>query len=180
IYQLPFHGNRLIEGWQLSGIFTAQSGSPFSISDGFDQAGLDNNVASTRPNVTPGCNPYVRKKVLGPTGIIEPQWINSSCFTLEPAGTLGNAGRNTLVGPRHINLDFALLKNTKITERLQAQFRAEFFNIANRTDFGGPNASLFSSAGPTDTGAPTPTYGYIGGTAPNSQREIQFAIKLLF
>ena len=66
IYQLPFHGNRLIEGWQVSGIFTAQSGSPFSISDGFDQAGLDNNVASTRPNVVPGCNPYVREKTLNP------------------------------------------------------------------------------------------------------------------
>lgn len=180
IYQLPFHGNRLIEGWQLSGIFTAQSGSPFSISDGFDQAGLDNNVASTRPNVTPGCDPYVRKKVLGPTGIVEPQWINGSCFTLEAPGTLGDAGRNTLVGPRFINLDFAILKNTRITERLNAQFRAEFFNLPNRTDFGPPNPSLWSAAGGADAGTPTPTYGYIGATLPNSQREIQFAIKLLF
>jgi hypothetical protein len=180
IYQLPFRGNRLVEGWQLSGIFTAQSGSPFSISDGFDQAGLDNNVASTRPNITPGCDPYVRRKVLGPTGIVEPQWINSSCFSLEPAGTLGNGGRDTLLGPRLINLDFALLKNTRITERLNVQFRAEFFNIANRTDFVAPNASLFSAAGPADTGVPTPTYGYIAGTVPNSQREIQFAVKLLF
>ena len=129
IYQLPFHGNRLIEGWQVSGIFTAQSGSPFSISDGFDQAGLDNNVASTRPNVVPGCNPYVRKLTTNPfTNIVEPEWLNpvDTCYTLEPAGTLGDAGRNTLVGPRNINLDFALLKNTKITERLQAQFRASF------------------------------------------------------
>ena len=195
IYQLPFHGNRLIEGWQLSGIFTAQSGSPFSISDGFDQAGLFNNVAATRPNVTPGCNPYVRKKILGPTGIIEPQWINSSCFALEPVGTLGNAGPYTLVGPRFINLDFALLKNTKITERVSAQFRAEFFNLPNRTDFGAPNSSLFFFACPpffvaihVCTGAegggdgafPSSTYGYIGGTLPNTQREIQFAIKLLF
>ncbi len=183
IYQLPFHGNRLIEGWQVSGIFTAQSGSPFSISDGFDQAGLDNNVASTRPDVTPGCNPYVRKLTVNPfTNIVEPEWLNpvDTCYTLEPAGTLGNAGRNTLVGPRNINLDFALLKNTKITERLQAQFRAEFFNIANRTDFIAPNASLYSAAGGADTGSPTPGYGFIDATVPNSQREIQFAIKLLF
>lgn len=183
IYQLPFHGNRLVEGWQVSGIFTAQSGSPFAISDGFDQAGLDNNVASTRPDVTPGCNPYVKKLTVNPfTQIVEPEWLNpvDTCYTLEPAGTLGNAGRNTLVGPRNINLDFALLKNTKITERLQAQFRAEFFNIANRTDFIAPNASLFSAAGGADTGTPTPGYGFIDGTVPNSQREIQFAIKLLF
>lgn len=181
IYTLPFRGNRLVEGWQLSGIFTAQSGSPFSISDGFDQAGLSNNAQSTRPDVVPGCNPYVRTREPFPgSPIDEPQWINSSCFTLQPVGTLGDAGRNTLIGPRFLNLDFALLKNTKITERLQAQFRAEFFNIANRTDFGLTNASLFTAAGPADTGVRSPTYGFIGGTVPNSQREIQFALKLLF
>ncbi|GEM_PF-195108 len=196
IYQLPFHGNRLVEGWQMSGIFTAQSGFPFSISDGFDQAGLFNNVASTRPNVVPGCNPYVKTRSTNPqSGILEPHWINSSCFTLEPVGTLGNAGRNTLVGPRHINLDFALLKNTRITERLNAQFRAEFFNVANHTDFGLPSASLYSFACPTgvfptflcvpatgggDGGFANSSYGYIGGTAPNSWREIQFAVKLIF
>jgi hypothetical protein len=196
IYQLPFRGNRLVEGWQLSGIFTGLSGSPFSISDGFDQAGLFNNVASTRPNVTPGCNPYVRKRGVQPgSGITEPQWLNSTCFTLEPVGTLGNAKRDTLVGPRLINLDFALLKNTRITERLQAQFRAEFFNIANRTDFVLPNGSLFSgvcgapgvgacvgASGGVDGGTnlPTSTYGWIGATVPSSQREIQFALKLIF
>jgi hypothetical protein len=204
IYTLPFHGNRLVEGWQLSGIFTAQSGSPFSISDGFDQAGIDNNVASTRPDVTSGCNPYVRKKVMGPTGIVEPEWLNTSdnnaandsCFTLEPVGTLGDAGRNTLFGPRFINLDFGLLKNTKITERVSAQFRAEFFNLPNRTDFIAPNASLFTAVGgPCAAGSPTclsatggvdsgstrgSTYGFIAATIPNSQREIQFALKLLF
>jgi hypothetical protein len=196
IYQLPFHGNRLIEGWQMSGIFTAQSGSPFSISDGFDQAGLFNNVASTRPNVVPGCNPYVRTRSKNPqSGILEPQWINNSCFTLQPVGTLGNAGRNTLYGPRHVNLDFALLKNTRITERLNAQFRAEFFNLANHTNFGPPGASLYSFACPTgvfppflcapaagggDGGFVNSAYGYIGGTAPDSWREIQFAVKLIF
>lgn len=184
IYALPFHGNRLIEGWQMSGIFTAQSGAPFSISDGFDQAGLFNNVAATRPDVTPGCNPYVRRRTLGPTGIIEPQWINSSCYTLEPVGTLGNAGRDTLVGPRMINVDFALLKNTRITERINAQFRAEFFNIANRTDYVNPGSSLYFAGiglpGGGDFGIPNPTYGWIGGTVPNSQREIQFAVKLIF
>jgi Carboxypeptidase regulatory-like domain len=196
IYQLPFHGNRLIEGWQLSGIFTAQSGSPFSISDGFDQAGLVNNAEATRPDYTPGCDPYVRQKVLNPvSGIVEPEWLNNdgACFTLEPAGTLGDAGRNTLIGPRFINLDFAILKNTKITERLQAQFRAEFFNLPNRTDFVAPNASVFTAVcgigapdcvpatGGVDGGSTFgSTYGFIDGTIPNSQREIQFAVKLLF
>ena len=205
VYALPFHGNRLVEGWQVSGIFAARSGSPFSISDGFDQAGLFNNVASTRPDVIPGCNPYVKRRAVNPvTGILEPEWLNpsvsnaanNSCFTLEPVGTLGNAGRNTLFGPRFINLDFALVKNTRITERFQAQFRAEFFNLPNRTDFVAPNASLLSRvSGGCAAGSPTclsatgggdagsvlgSTFGFIGGTIPNSQREIQFAVKLLF
>jgi hypothetical protein len=196
IYQLPFRGNRLVEGWQVSGIFTAQTGSPFNVLDGFDQAGLDNNVADTRPDVIPGCNPYVERRALGPTGIVEPQWINSSCYTLQPAGTLGNARQNQLFGPRLINLDFALLKNTKITERLQAQFRAEFFNIANRTDFLAPNGSLFTGAA-SPVGCAPPlcalatgggdggslagtTFGFIAATAPNTQREIQFGLKLIF
>ena len=185
-YQLPFHGNRLVEGWVLSGIFTWRRGLPFSVLDGFDQAGLFNNVADTRANMTPGCNPYVKKRVLGPgVPYAEPQWINGSCFALEPAGTLGNQRRDTFLGPRFINLDFALLKNTKITERLSAQFRAEFFNIANRTDFATPNASLNIPAalglpGGADAGIPSPTYGFITATVPNSQREIQFALKLIF
>jgi Carboxypeptidase regulatory-like domain len=186
VYTLPFKGNRLVEGWQLSGIFTAQSGMPFSISDGFDQAGLFNNVASTRPDVTPGCDPYVKKRAIGPgVPYIEPQWINGSCFSLEPVGTLGNAGRNTLVGPRNINLDFALHKDTRINERFSTEFRAEFFNIANRTDFALPNASLYIPAalglpGGADTGIPSATYGWMTATVPNSQREIQFALELIF
>jgi hypothetical protein len=93
-------------------------------------------------------------------------------------------------------LDFALLKNTKITERLQAQFRAEFFNIANRTDFMLPNGSLFTGAA-SPVGCAPPlcalaagggdggslagtTFGFIAATAPNTQREIQFGLKLIF
>ncbi len=185
IYTLPFKGNRLVEGWQVGGIFTAQSGIPFGISDGFDQAGLFNNVASTRPDVTPGCNPYVRNKVLNPlTNTVEPQWINSTCYSLEPVGTLGDAGRNTLVGPRNINLDFDLHKITRINERLSTEFRAEFFNLPNRTDFGPPLASLYffpiGIGGGADVGVPYPSYGYITSTVPNSQREIQFALELTF
>ncbi|HEX4076688.1 MAG TPA: carboxypeptidase regulatory-like domain-containing protein [Candidatus Acidoferrales bacterium] len=181
VYALPFRGNRLVEGWQLSGIFTAQSGSPFTVTDGFDQAGIDSNAALPRPNVVPGCDPYIEKKELSPSGIIEPLWFDTSCYSLEPAGTLGGLGRNTLVGPRFINLDFALLKNTKITERLQAQFRAEFFNIANRTDFLPPATGLYGGSDGLGGGTPASVPpGFIGGTVPNSQREIQFAVKLLF
>ena len=81
IYQLPFRGNRLVEGWQVSGIVTLQSGSPFSVMDGFDQAGLNNNVADTRPNVTPGCNPYVNKRV----AVEDPEHLSSRSGSIPPA-----------------------------------------------------------------------------------------------
>jgi hypothetical protein len=197
VYLLPFRGNRLVEGWQVSGIFTAQSGSHFTVTDGFDQTGLNDNAQTPRPDAVPDCDLYVNKKEVSPSGIIEPLWFNTSCYTLQTAGTLGDLGRNTLTGPRFINLDFALLKNTKITERLQAQFRAEFFNIANRTDFGLPNSGLFSGSctvgtpgcvGPpgaaAGAGGGTPEValppGFIGLTVPNSQRQIQFGLKLIF
>jgi Carboxypeptidase regulatory-like domain len=190
LYALPFRGNRAIEGWQLSGIFTAQSGSPFSVSDGFDQAGIDNNFQSTRPDVVPGCNPYAGARTVT-------NWFNANCFQLQPAGTLGNAGRNTLVGPRFTNFDFAILKDTKITERLQAQFRAEFFNILNHPNFEAPLGFLYTGActpGPSSSGCTALPASGPGGALPsaiastilstipalNSQREIQFAIKLLF
>jgi hypothetical protein len=83
-YQLPFHGNRLVEGWLLSGIFTWRPGTPFSVSDGFDQAGLFNNVAATRPNITPGCDPYVKKR---PPGL--------AYRTLSPSGSAAPASRST-------------------------------------------------------------------------------------
>jgi hypothetical protein len=195
VYTLPFRGNRLVEGWQVSGIFTAQSGSPFTVSDGFDQTGLNDNAQTPRPNSVPGCDPEVDKREVALGGIIEPLLLNTDCFTLQTAGTLGDGLRNSVVGPRFINLDFALLKTTKITERISAQFRAEFFNIANRTDFANPTSTLFSGScavgGPGCVGPPgavdgagggTPTVnaGFSDLTIPNSQRQIQFGLKLLF
>jgi hypothetical protein len=180
VYALPFQGNRLVSGWQLSGIFTAQTGSPFTVNDGFDQAGINSNAVNPRPNVVPGCNPYIEKKEASPSGLVEPLWFNTSCFAIETAGTLGDSKRNSLIGPRLINLDFALLKNTKITEGLSAQFRAEFFNIANRTDFIPPLGTLFTGSSVGGGGVPNPTAPFLGATIPNSQREIQFALKLIF
>ena len=180
VYLLPFHGNRLVEGWQVSGIFTAQSGSPFTVTDGFDQAGVNSNAVTPRPNVVPGCDPYINKREDSPSGIVEPLWLNTNCYEIEAPGTLGDGTRNSLVGPRFINMDFALLKNTRITERLQAQFRAEFFNIANRTDFLNPLGALFTGPSATGGGIASPTAPFLSATLPNTQREIQFGLKLLF
>jgi Carboxypeptidase regulatory-like domain len=160
---LPFHGNRLVEGWQLSGIVSANTGLPFNISNGIDQVGYQNSGVS-RPDYVSGCQVSV--------GQIN-EWFNPACFSLEPFGTLGNTGRNTGRGPNFVNADFAVLKDTKITEAIGLQFRAEFFNILNHPNFGLPASAVFTSSGRNSTAGKITS---VVGTA----RQIQFALKLIF
>ena len=166
VYQLPFRGNRLIEGWQLSGIQAFRTGVPFSITTGFDTALLGNNFATPRPNRIAGCDITANQTRI--------HWYNPDCFQLQPAGTLGNAGRNIGTAPSYATLDINLAKDTKITESMGVQFRAEFFNILNHTNFSTPTLGAFSSSG-----APNPNAGTITSIIGTS-RQIQFALKVLF
>jgi len=147
---LPFRGNALIEGWQLSGIFAASSGLPLTITSGFDATGLQNGVTN-RPNLVAGRSP---NPIVGSVN----QWFDPSAFTLQPIGTLGNLGRDTVIGPGLTNLDLALLKDTKvrkISEQFRVQFRAEFFNVLNHANFGLPVAGVFAGVRPDGvTGIP--------------------------
>jgi hypothetical protein len=170
VYALPFHGNRLAEGWQLSGVVTAVTGAPFSVVTGYDQTGIM-GLSIRRPNLVAGCSP---NPVVGNVN----EWFNAACFSAPPAGELGNLGRDTLQGPGFWNFDFAVMKNTRVTERLTAQLRVEAFNIFNHPDFALPNASLFTLSA-TGTGIPNPLAGQITNTV-NAPRQIQFALKFLF
>ena len=101
------------------------------------------------------------------------QWFNPSAFVLPAAGTYGNLGRGTYAGPGLAALDLSLVKAIAATERMNLQFRSEFFNILNHTNLGTPNAIVFSS------GAVSPSAGLITTTATTS-RQIQFGLKLIF
>jgi hypothetical protein len=163
---LPFQGNTLVRGWQISGILATNSGLPLNIQDGYDEAAGGSPVGLTpRPDYVPGCKVQVGR-VNG--------WYNPQCFTLEAPGTLGNLGRNIVRGPRFFNTDLALLKDTRIKESLNVQFRAEFFNIFNHTNLGLPLNTLFLGGG-----ARNPAAGQIT-TFAGPPRQIQFALKLLF
>ena len=72
-----------------------------------------------------------------------PQWYNPAGFVLQPQGTPGNLGRDLIRGPKLFNMDFSLLKDTKIRENMNLQFRAEFFNILNHENFATPNLNIF-------------------------------------
>jgi hypothetical protein len=191
LYELPFHGNRFVEGWQISGIWSASSGLPFNVTDGIDLTNQLGITTTPRPNYNPNGAAFSNGTVSYPacnnTPIIGSAslWFNPTCFSPQAYGTLGNFGREGLYGPGLTSVDMAFLKTTRITERVTLQFRAELFNIFNRTNLSLPVASVF-----TGTASPTSTFG--SGIAYNTatagqilsaavpSREVQFGLKLIF
>jgi outer membrane receptor protein involved in Fe transport len=180
LIQLPFDGNRLISGWRLTPIFAYSTGSPFDVTEGITNW---DGVGVNRPSIIPGCDPMAGARTAQ-------QWFNPKCFTLQPVGTLGNFGRNVLNIPGTVNLDLGISKDTTINERFKLQYRAEFFNILNHTNFGAPSAtSNFSlnSSCVAGGGAPAScvsiptTQGVITDPNPGAlARQIQFGLKLVF
>ena len=179
LVNLPFHGNRLVEGWQLTSIVTWNTGLPLSVNDGFDAVGFGYSSASARPNYVAGCQ--VDTHTVN-------KWFDPACFTIQAPGTLGNLGRDTIIGPGLAQVDFAVIKDTKIRESLGVQFRAEFFNLFNHPQFGQPSTGLFTAGAAgacTATGAGcanrNPTAGQITTLGGNTAaRQIQFALKFIF
>jgi hypothetical protein len=183
-WELPFSqgllanpvASQLLGGWSLSGIATLQSGFPFSPQLGYNPTGNGDTRNPVRPNRTAGFSGPLYGKTVQ-------QWFNPAAFSAPYPGTFGNVGRDTLTGPGLTELDLALAKNTTIHERLRAQFRAEFFNVLNHSNFTTPNAVVFSSGAtpktPTAEAVGSPTAGVISATATTS-RQIQFGLKLLF
>jgi hypothetical protein len=183
-WELPFSqgllakpvAKELVGGWSLSGIATLQSGFPFSPQLGYNPTGNGDTRNPVRPNRAAGFSGPLYGKTVQ-------QWFNPAAFSAPVSGTFGNVGRDTLTGPGLTELDFALAKSTTIHERLRAQFRAEFFNVLNHSNFTTPNAVVYSSGPtpktPTAAAVGSPTAGVISATATTS-RQVQFGLKLLF
>jgi hypothetical protein len=172
VWQIPFRGQGISEkvlgGWQVTGAYTYLSGAPFTPVSANNRVhnSTPANSANGRPDVIAGCQLYPATQTLD-------RWFNRECYTLQPIGTYGDAGRDTLIGPNLWNLDTALLKDTRISERFTLQFRAEGFNILNHPSFQNPNATIFAG---TSFNSSAGTI-----TATNSQpRQTQLALKLLF
>jgi hypothetical protein len=160
--------NALVGGWTLNSIVTLQDGFPFTPQLSFNPS----NNGDTRNPVRPSLNPAFS----GPVILGSPnRYFNPDAFLVPPNGTYGNLARDSFTGPGVATLDLSLLKDTKITEKLDLQFRAEFFNILNHANFNTPNLIAFTSA----TGAPSPTAGVITSTSTTS-RQIQFGLKLIW
>jgi hypothetical protein len=179
IYELPSNGNRLVSGWEVAPIISAQSGNPFTVV--LATASITGAANTVRPNVN---GPV---QVSGnPTG----QWIVNpgAVFSLPAAGKLGNLGRNTVYGPGFTDVDLALIKNTKITERLNLQFRVDAFDLLNHPNFGQPGPLAANGASIitiSPTGVVPATFSTIASTRfptadSGSSRQLQLALKLRF
>jgi len=180
VVSLPFRGNAFVEGWQLSGIVTQNTGLPFSPYAGSDIVGYAGS-GNPRPNVVPGCQVNV--------GAVT-RWFNPACYSVPAPGTLGNAGRDTIIGPGLAQVDFAVFKDTKvskISESFRVQFRAEFFNLFNHPQFGQPGNAMWSSytispvTGLVTSAVPNASAGVISTLAGNTaSRQLQFGLKFIF
>jgi outer membrane receptor protein involved in Fe transport len=174
-YDIPLGQNRtglarrLLSDWQLTGIVSAQTGQPFSVSGGGTVTALSNLGFTRRPNVNAS---FPKDQIVkgGPDLYFDPQ-----AFSLPGPRQIGNAGRNTLIGPGLVKWDMGVTKSAAVTERLRLQFRAEAFNMLNRPNFAIPFASIFTGTAGTRVGSA----GTIDHTI-TSAREIQLSLKLMF
>jgi hypothetical protein len=150
--------------------------------DGFNRSLTGDTNNPDRPNLNPG---YTGSLVDGATagcpGVQAGQqlhtatlWFDPCAFSLPVAGTFGNLGRDTIIAPGMNNVDFALVKETSITERMRLEFRGELFNLFNHAQFALPNSTVFTSTGPLSASA-----GQITATSTDN-REIQLGVKLIF
>jgi hypothetical protein len=195
IYELPFgkgkkiggnvNGfvNAIVGGWSLNGIYTYQSGEPFTVRSGVLTS---NFTAQSRAALKPGASLPV-SKLQDKAGVIGPVLFqNADAFTFPNPGELG-LGRNIFQGPSYWNLDSSVSKGFQMTERVKMVFRAEFFNALNHPNFRNPRDA--------SVGSPTITSGVFGQTCcvtlstasssttnqnGESWRVVQLALKLSF
>ena len=162
-WQLPFGkspgwANRLIRNWQISPIFSAQTGQPLTVTSSTDPSSTG---ATAHPNrIADGALPADQRSIK--------HWFDTAAFVVPTCVCFGNSGRMVIRAPGFMDLDLGLIRNFFIGERFRLQFRAESFNLMNHPNFGLPNAVIGNAAVGTIT------------TTINPERQNQFALKLYF
>jgi hypothetical protein len=165
IVELPFGAGKpmlqegvagkILGGWLVSSIFSARSGRPITISQGTN-------------NVGPGAEglPNLIGDPEGPQTV--EAWYNKAAFELVPSGTFGNAGRNIVRGPNWMTFDISVQRRIDFSDRVNATFRWDCFNLFDRTNLGNPERNITSA-----------TAGVIS-TLAGDPRVMQFSVRLGF
>ena len=181
----------LLGGWQLSGILSASTGPPFTVfTSGFNAPNRGEQSGSQRPDHVPGRsnNNIVSGTTAGCPGVAAGQklgtptrYFDPCAFVLPPPNFYGNLGRDTFIGPGFASLDVSVFKSTylHITEASRLEFRADFFNLANRANFAIPNGSSGGQVLNPSNRQYIGSAGRITSTV-GSSRQLQFGLKVVF
>ncbi len=148
-------GRHLLGGWLVSGIFSARTGRPFTVTQSTNNVGAG---ATGLPDLTG--DPDGAKTV--------EQWFNPAAFTRVASGTFGNAGRNILRGPGWLSVDMSLQRRIDLVQRVNATLRWDIFNVFNRANLGLPDSNIVNA-----------TAGVISNLA-GDPRVMQLSIRLAF
>ena len=176
-YQVPAWSQkfkRLGEGWAVSGLLTLHGGQPFSVLASTNTSG--NGEYSDRADAT-GISPFggVSHAIVG--GVV--QWFNPAAFADPPSGEYGTTRRGQYFNPGFADLDFSVMKLTKITERIGLQLRADMFNLTNRLNLAPAGDPAASDSGGTISST-IGTYFGVPGIGPGEPYNTQFAAKIIF
>jgi hypothetical protein len=170
VYELPFFKNQrsllgyTVGGWELSGIISANSGLPLTVTT----SNLDSGFQGILGASPAGARPFIIGNPAGPKTSL--QWFNTAAFAPNAAtgnGVPGTSGRGVITGPGYQKWDLSLFKNIPIREALKLQFRAEAFNVWNHTNWDTVSLNTTSS-----------TFGRITGA--RDARIMQLALKMYF
>ena len=165
----------ILGDWKLSGIVAYSSGTPTSVENGFNRdrsgASVTGGGGSETPDLSPGGD---QNPVVG-DGRDPDNYLDPSPFVLQEDGTYGNLGRNTVTGPGIANFDLSFVKLFYLDETRHFQFRAEFFNMFNRSNYAQPDIEVFQNS----SGVPSSSFGRINDLT-TTPRQIQFALKFIF
>jgi hypothetical protein len=175
MYDLPFgHGrwllgnaggvaDRLVGGWSISALGILRTGVASTVHIGTNTFG-NGDFLNQRPDRVPGVSQYG-------TGSGPSNFLNPAAFSMPAAGTFGNLARDTFYGPSYKQIDFSVLKKTRVTEAKNVEFRVEMFNLFNHPNFDEPNTTFG-----------TPGFGQIFNTlgrtlGVGTSRQIQLALR---
>jgi hypothetical protein len=186
-YQLPGSNmagvaGRVLGGWQLSSIISLRGGNPFNPEPGVN-VGNFTNMTNYPDRVGPiKYDTRNADHYFDPSAFAFPLgYIPSEAAALGGA-FVGNTGRHVLIGPGQATLDLVLQKGVRVTERVNLNFRSEFFNLLNRVNFGTPNGAIFTQAvvqADGTRGVFNPQAGRIDSTR-GTPRQLQFGLRLEF
>ena len=169
---------QVLGGWQVSGITTLQTGTPFTVfNSSNDFSGF--NQFNDRPDVV-GTGP-LKLNTRNPDNVFDPSYFSKT----PPTGRVGTSGRNQYYGPGLANYNFAAAKNFPlIGERVKLRFQADFFNLFNHTNFANPtgnqSSSSFGRITATVGSATATSVGTTGGVTGGGPRVIQLAMRVIF